>query len=390
MTDNVLTSAVEVAQRIQDGQLQGCMVQEVDLSADGLANARGVDVTFRRVGLHDADATRAQLSRAKFMEASCRGVRFDNALLRDTAFLNSELIEARFATASLTGCTFYSTRLGNADFSGSRIQSSTFNSCELFGARFTRSLIIKSKFEAAERGNVTLDRANFAHAVLIDCDLMGANLFGADFSNALLIKVDLRHANIAQANFEGARLIDVQVDLSQMEPGEKRMIERAKFDDPWRNHGFMAEVLAPYSDDEMHRMLEYVLRTYIIEAGEEKVEADSFATLLQSMKARHDFEELENLRVRNGIVQVRFGFDWYDLGGNLPAGAGGGGGGGGGESPAPAPATAQPASGGGAPEQSGGGRGRRSMFEEPVEQPREKKPPKKVGTSKRFKKLDLD
>lgn len=382
MSDNVLKSAVEVAQRINDGQLQGCMVQEVDLSKDGLANARATDVTFRRIALHDADATRSLFSRAKFTESSCRGAHFDHGNLRHTSFFNCELIEAHFNNASMAATSFFNTRLGNADFSGSRIQTGVFNSCELFGARFSRALVINSRFEAAERGNVTLDRADFSNAVLIDCDMMGANLFGANFQNALLIKVDLRHANIAQANFEGARLIDVQIDLSALEPGDRRMIERARFDDPWRNHGFMQEVLAPYSSEEMHRMLEYVLRTYIIEAAQPTSESDTFQGLLASMKARHDFPELEQIRIRNGVVQVRHGLDWFDLGAPLDGAASG--------APGAGPQAAPIAPGGPGGEDADRASRRRVDVDVDGARGKSNTPPKKVGTSKRFKKLEMD
>ncbi len=386
MSENVIRSAAEVAQRLNDDELQGCMVQQVDLSREGMPTARAVDVTFRRVGLHEADATRGTFSRAKFAEASCRGVRFDHSLFRGASFFNSELIEASFPNASLSGTSFFNTRLGNADFSGSRLQSTVFNGCELFGARFNRALVINSRFEAPERGNVTLDRADFSNAVLIDCDMMGSNLFGASFNNALLIKVDLRHANIVGADFDGCRMIDVQVDLSQLEPGDRRKIERAKFDDPWRNHGFMQEVLAPYSSEEMHKMLEYVLRTYIIEAAQPTSESESFQGLINGMKARYDFDELDLIRVRNGVIQVRMGLDWFDLGqpalpaGRAPAAPAG---------PSPAASagpSAAPATGSG----SGSHSSRPSFADQPEAEPKQDRPPKRVGTSKRFRKLEMD
>lgn len=388
MSENLVKSAIEVAARMQEGTLQGVLVSEVDLSKAGLAGAHAADATFRRVALHDADATRGIFSRSKFTEASCRKARFDHSIFRGTSFFNSEMIEARFVDSMLSGTSFFSTRLGNADFSGSRLQSCTFNSCELFGAKFPRSLVINSKFEAQERGNVTLDRADFSNAVLIDCDLMGANLFGASFKNALLIKVDLRHANIAQANFEGARLVDVQIDMTLFEAAERRMIERAKLDDPWRSYGFMKDILAPYSGDELGAMLEYLLRTYVIESAEPAADADSFVGLVQSVKARHDFPELEHMRIRNGAVQVRHGNGWYDLGAPIegaessdddgpatpppratrPARA---------EAPAMAPA---------APTESS--RRERPGMEDAPKKP--EGPPPKVSTSKRFRKLEMD
>jgi uncharacterized protein YjbI with pentapeptide repeats len=311
---DTLRNAHEVHARIQEGRLEGVLVQEVDLSKKGLANAQTADATFRRVALHDADASDSVFARTRFTEASCRKARFDRAIFRGAAFFSTELIEATFRDASLSGTSFFSSRLGNADFSGSRIQSCTFNGCELFGARFGRALILNSRFEAQERGNVTLDRADFSHAVVIDSDLMGANLYGANFRNALLIKVDLRHANLAGADFEGARLIDVAIDPTSLEAAERRLVERARLDDPWRNHGFMRDVLAQHSPEELHAMLEYVLRTYVIETAQTTESSDSMTALLQTIKARYDFPELEHLRVRNNAVQARFGAQWVDLG----------------------------------------------------------------------------
>jgi len=373
---------------MEEGRLQGVLVQEVDLSKDGLAGAHAADATFRRVALHDADATGAIFSRSKFTETSCRSARFDGSIFRGSSFFGSELIETSFKDTNMSGTSFFSSRLGNADFSGSRLQSCTFNSCELFGTKFTRALIINSKFEAQERGNVTLDRADFSNAIIIDSDLMGANLYGANFQNALLIKVDLRHANIAEANFEGARLIDVAVDATQLEPAERRLIERARLDDPWRNHGFMREVLASHSDAEMHAMIEYVLRTYVIETAQTTESSDSMTALVQTMKSRYDFPELEFLRVRNNAVQVRQGAQWYDLGAALEER--------GGERAAPSDAprvaaTERPGESGAAPVVASRPETNRGPeIDEPTRQPKKEAPPPKVEPSNWFSNLEID
>ena len=57
MTDNVLRTADELGERLEQGQLDGCLITDVDLSKNGLANATASDVTLRRVGLHSADAS---------------------------------------------------------------------------------------------------------------------------------------------------------------------------------------------------------------------------------------------------------------------------------------------------------------------------------------------
>ncbi|MEZ4265037.1 MAG: pentapeptide repeat-containing protein [Myxococcota bacterium] len=383
--DNVVSSVHEIAARLSDGRLEGCQIQDVDLSAQGLPAARANDVRFRRVGLHGADVKAADLGRVVFSESSMRGVKFAESLFRGCSFFSCELIEGDFSNTTMSGTGFYSTHMGNVDFSGARVQSGTFTSCELFGARFVRATLINTRFDAQERGNVTLDRADFSNAVLVDCDLMGANLYGASFRNALLVKVDLRHANVTGADFTGAHLVDVQVDLGQLEAGERAAVEKARLDDPWRRHGFMREVLGEHSPEELMSLLEYVLRTYVIEGAEPRASVDSFASVLSQLKAQHEFPELDALRVRGTTVQVRAGQEWVDLGdapaAREPQAASGSG-------PAPT-APAPPARGVASDVRPAAPTGatRKDEAAAPADTSR---PPKNVGRSKRFRKLDID
>ena len=53
-----------------------------------------------------------------------------------------------------------------------------------------------------------------------------------------------------------ARLVDVQLSMAQLEPSEKRQLEEALVDDPWRQPGFMKQVLGAYSVDELSLIME--------------------------------------------------------------------------------------------------------------------------------------
>ncbi len=393
MTDNVLRSVAELREQVREGRLMGHLVQEVDFSKAGLTELQLNDVTFKRVGLQGADARGLDCARVKVTESSGRGVQFSEGLFRGCSFFGSELIEARFDGSLMNGTSFYSSRLGNADFSGSRIQSGVFNGCELFGVRFSRSLVINTRFEAQDRGNVTLDRADFSNAVLIDCDMLGANLFGANFDGAVLVKVDLRHANLAQASFNGAKLIDVRVDLHALEPAERRAIEAARIEDPWQQHGFLVETLEKHDSHELRLMLEYVLRTYVIEGAQPSTSADTMAGLVAGLKARHDFPELDALRVRGTVVQVRHGHEWYDLGAPIVGSVGSGSRLTPADDDEPAPAPRAPASPAAAPARSPAGAPVASvprpapLADEPAPVREE---PKSLKRSKRFRKLDMD
>ena len=383
MSDNVLRSAVEVSERIAAGRVEG-LITDVDMSKAGIEGIVSHDATFRRLGLHDASAVGSDFTRTKFTESSCRAARFTDSLFRGCSFFGSELIETRFEGSSLAGTSFFSTRMGNADFTRSRLTSCTFNSCELFGAKFGRSLLINTRFEAQERGNVTLDRADFQGAVLVDCDLQGGNLFGANFDDALLVKVDLRHANLTNASFNNARLVDCQVDTSNLEPAEARAIHDAKIDDPWRTIGFMKNVLADWDESLLALLVEALVRTYIIEGAQPAAtSSDSFAGVLAGLKARHDWPELEFLRMQGTTAQVRHGHHWVEIGQPLSAEVTGASG-----APQPAPPQARPEAPAAPSGASDSGRARRAPDMDPA--PAAKPPPKNVRRSKRFRKLEMD
>jgi len=271
--------------------------------------------------------------------------------------------------------------MGNSDFSGARITSGNFNGCELFGANFARSLQVNTRFDAPERGNIPLDRADFSNAILVDCDLMGANFYGASFKDALLIKVDLRHANLSEADFTGAHLIDVHIDSTLLEPGVARAVEAARVEDPWRRHGFMKEVLEVHSNSEMQLLLEYVLRTYVIEGAQPAQPVDSFANLLSQLRGQYDFPELDRLRLRGVAVQVQVDGAWRDLmGGSAPTA----------EAP-PAPAPGAAANPDPSPDVGTSPPPPAAAPEAATAQPPEpSRPPKGVGRSKRFRSLEID
>lgn len=384
MSDNILRNGHEVAEMAAAGTLDGVLIEEVDLSKSGMPGVTASDVTFRRLGLHAAPANEGDYSRTKFTESSLRGATFSDSLFRACSYFSSELIEAKFDGSTLSNTSFFNCRMGNSSFSGARLTSANFNGCELFGADFSRSLLVNSRFDAPDRGNVTLDRSNFSNAILVDCDLMGANFYGATFTDALLIKVDLRHANLSEADFTGAHLIDVHIDTSMLEPGVARAVEAARVDDPWRRQGFMKEVLELHSNDEMQMLLEYVLRTYVIEGAQPAEPADSFAMLLTQLKGRYDFSELDRLRLRGTAVQVQVDGHWYDMLGSGPSAVE--------AAPMPEPATApipanEPGASSATPSEPAPTTAEATSDDAP---PAPKPPPKGVARSKRFRSLEID
>ena len=382
MSEEILRSPDEFQALLAEGALSGRLVQEMNLTDIAMDHAKVADVAFRRVAMHQTDASSCEWSRVRFSESSMRGAVFSGGRMRACSLFSSELIEARFEHAALTTTQFFGCGMGNAIFEGSRLQSVTFEGCELFAARFARALLMNTRFVASERGAVPLDRADLSHAILVDCDLQGANLFSARFDHALLVKVDLRHANLAGATFEGARLIDVSVDTSLLEPEQARAIEAARVTDPWRDPSLMSAVLAMHGEAELSAIVDALLRTYVIEGGQATAPLDSFPAVLAQLYSQYDFPELDHLRVSGTSVEARVAGQWQPLGGSAAA------------SGPIAPAAATP------PEQDPQDHdptpsGSESTAEPPkADQPTaastETKPPKNVSTSKRFRRLEMD
>jgi len=385
MSDDMLRSADEVEERLSDGSLDGQLVQDIDLSAVALDNRKLADVTFRRVATHGTNATSGDWSRIRISESSMRGVAFSGGRMRACSLFSTELIEARFDRTTLTSTQFFGCGMGNATFEAARLQGVSFEGCELFAANFSRSLMVHTRFVASERGHVPLDRADLSHAVLIDCDLQGANLFSSSFDHALLVKVDLRHTNLTGATFEGARLVDVAVDTSLLEPEQARAIQAARVEDPWRDPGLMTGVLAMHGEAELAGMVDALLRTYVIEGGQAAAPQDSFPAVLAQLYSLYDFPELDHLRVSNERVEARTGGRWEVLGGAPSAGAAA-------PTPsAPPPLAGDPAAGGEGPtDPAAVGPAGDGPDEEEPQATKRPGPPKSAGTSKRFRRLEMD
>ena len=382
MSEEALRSPDEFESLLAEGELSGRLVQEMNLTGVAMDNARMADVAFRRVGMHQTDASSCEWSRVRFSESSMRGAVFSGGRMRACSLFSSELIEARFERTTLTATQFFGCGMGNAVFDGARLQSVAFEGCELFAARFARALLMNTRFVSSERGAVPLDRADLSHAILVDCDLQGANLFSARFDHALLVKVDLRHANLAGATFEGARLIDVSVDTSLLEPEQARAIEAARVRDPWRDPSLMSAVLAMHGEAELSGIVDALLRTYVIEGGQASAPLDSFPAVLAQLYSQYDFPELDHLRVSGTSVEARVGGQWQPLGAGAAT-----------SSPRPAPEVAAPPE---APRDDPGTAPAPEPAQaspepsEPAPAPAESAPPKNVSTSKRFRRLEMD
>lgn len=383
MSEEVVRSPDEFEAHLSEGSLSGRLVQELNLSGAVMDNAKMSDVAFRRVGMHQSDASASELSRVRFSESSMRGAVFSGGRMRACSLFSSELIEARFDHTTLTATQFFGCGMGNATFEGARLQSVSFEGCELFAANFARALLMNTRFVASERGQVPLDRADLSHSILVDCDLQGANLFSARFDHALLVKVDLRHANLAGANFEGARLVDVAVDTSLLEPEQARAIEAARVQDSWRDPSLMSAVLAMHGEGELSGIVDALLRTYVIEGGQASAPLDSFPAVLAQLYSQYDFPELDHLRVNGTIIEARIGGQWQPLGGPsqataptpIPES---------GATPSEPPRTSPMAPAAALPEP--------GLPQTPEDEPgtNESAAPKSVSTSKRFRRLEMD
>jgi uncharacterized protein YjbI with pentapeptide repeats len=206
--DNVLSTMLEVADRLRDGQLVGCAVRSVDLSQVSFERKTLSDVTLTRVGLTEARLHGLTAINLQVAESAMRRAQLTKAYIQRSNFLNCEAFDLNAAGAIFEDTKWFESQLPNINLSHGRLHNCQFQAVELYGANFEFGCLASCSFTDPRMGHASLNRAKFHGAMLIDVDLVGANLHASDFSEAVLIRVNFQGANLARANFRNATLID--------------------------------------------------------------------------------------------------------------------------------------------------------------------------------------
>ena len=176
-----------------------------------------------------ADLTGVEMTGIRFA-SQCK---FDNAILRNTSFVESSLSFASFkgalldgsiapdyagadlAAARLKGCDFSDARCARANFSGARLDEAKFVKAQLQKANFTNAYLKSVNFSAVEQRGMS--GASFNRAFLVGCNFTGADLSTYQSDTVNLTQAYLHGANFTNANLAGTLMAGAGIAFDEGE-----------------------------------------------------------------------------------------------------------------------------------------------------------------------------
>jgi len=203
------------------GVFVGAVFDRINLANTNWAGANLTQASFQgatldgATGLHGEPMQVAQLTAAKFNNASIRGVDFSAA----------QLYGAVFSGANLDGSSFHAAQLGEdptqqqyvaARFDYAWLRNVDFSQAQLESVNFTFASIYGTYYSTAPKSQCTVTPAKCGGKATCSCASMAsANLNSAKFGNAFLYGVDFTGAIIKGTSFGNAVLVAANFATAQ-------------------------------------------------------------------------------------------------------------------------------------------------------------------------------
>lgn len=115
---------------------QRCYLDGRDLSRHNLSGARLRETSFQRSTLIDADLSKADAYRARFLSAAMSGANLDGGIFVEADFTRADLTGASLRDVDLRRSRFYHASLRKADLTGAKTLGADFLNADLSGARW--------------------------------------------------------------------------------------------------------------------------------------------------------------------------------------------------------------------------------------------------------------
>ncbi len=217
---------------LEDADLSGLDLQEVDFSGARLARAALNEADLSRAcfdgaTLDDADLSGCTVEGATFRSASIDHTAFDEVTLEGGDFSSAHGVGASFADCALPGCSFDGASLPKADFGGATLTGATFRRAAMAAARFGEAKAERADFSDADlTGLHAGDACDFTGAVFRRAKLTGSNFTGATLDDAdleytsacraLFTEATLRRAALSRADLSRSVLDDADLSGARM------------------------------------------------------------------------------------------------------------------------------------------------------------------------------
>ncbi len=184
-----LLSAVETTLKLMSRDGNPVIIHEANFSGIILDDLIMSAWEFRNCILHDSS----------FRRITGHGIVFDNCILDNTNFKESDIADSRFTSCSANHCRFSGARMIRGNFHGIRAYSASFIAAKIHKADFSKASLVQSLFDSA-----TGEEANFEDAVMMGAQVKQAVLPRANFRNSSLDGADFSGTNITEIEMKGA------------------------------------------------------------------------------------------------------------------------------------------------------------------------------------------
>ena len=131
-TQTALAACTDAAQ--PEVNWRRCYLDARDLHGVNLEGAMLRDTTFQRSKMMDANLSHVDAYRAKFVSTDMTGVRFDHARLIEADLTRADLTGASLVETDLRNAKMVNAILRNANLTGAKIQGTDFRNADLSGA----------------------------------------------------------------------------------------------------------------------------------------------------------------------------------------------------------------------------------------------------------------
>lgn len=182
---------------------------EVNLTAAGARGLSLEDALLQSADCSGADFTGASLVRCHFLDAVAREATFARATLTRTTFLGSDLTRAVLTGVSGDRSVWMKARLTDADAGRAVLRGAFFIEASAKGASFRRAILKEARFLKASLDRADFTECSLFAADLSKCSVHGARFRGANLFEAKLLGTvgddcDFTGANLGRVLREGA------------------------------------------------------------------------------------------------------------------------------------------------------------------------------------------
>jgi hypothetical protein len=166
--------AREMPQDLVDLELEGCLLEGLDLSSRDAKGLRLIESRLAEIDLTESLLARAQMHDLVWVDGSVANLRAEGAALHRVRFERVRATGMNLTTSRLEDVTFVDCRMDLATFRFARLDRVLFERCRMSEADFYDATLISVVFDGCDLTRASWAGATFERSEMRGCDLSGA------------------------------------------------------------------------------------------------------------------------------------------------------------------------------------------------------------------------